>query len=339
VVDVVGHSLVFTPSPNFGGTDEVTIRAVDASGGTSSELTVEITVIPTVDAPFGQDATVTLVEDSEKDFAVTGFTVDNANLDYDIVSEPLHGTITFFDPGTGLARYRPNADFNGDDTMVFEPLLDGSVGTSATITFHVTPVNDAPIAANASVTTPEDTPISGRIDVVERDGDPVTASVVTAPRFGSLVLAGLDWRYTPNANFHGGDSFDVIVDDGALSDLASVAITVASVADRPTATDVAATIDEDTFAIITLAGATVDGDALTYLVTAAPSQGTLSQVNPATGTVVYTPQPNANGPDSFQYVVTSASGLVSDPATVTLDVRAVNDARPEAAGRSRTRSS
>ena len=49
----------------------------------------------------------------------------------------------------------------------------------------------------------------------------------------------------------------------------------------------------------------VSGQAINYSITTQPTQGTLSQLNATTGTVVYTPNSGATGTDSFQYVVTN----------------------------------
>src|SRR5436853_6335779 len=53
----------------------------------------------------------------------------------------------------------------------------------------------------------------------------------------------------------------------------------------------------------------VDGDALTAIVVAAPTHGTLT-LN-ANGSVSYTPAANYNGPDSFTYKIGRASGGAS----------------------------
>jgi hypothetical protein len=84
------------------------------------------------------------------------------------------------------------------------------------------------------------------------------------------------------------------------------------------------TTQEDVSLNIILQGSDVDGDNLTYSVVdgQGPSHGTLSEIS---GNVVtYTPNPNFNGEDSFQYQASDGS-LNSTPATVTIYVEAVND--------------
>ncbi|PRC62204.1 hypothetical protein C6A85_04335, partial [Mycobacterium sp. ITM-2017-0098] len=70
----------------------------------------------------------------------------------------------------------------------------------------VTPVDDAPIAVNDTVTVAED---SGPtlIDVLANDTDidagPKTITAVTQPTSGTVTFTGTTLSYTPNANYNG----------------------------------------------------------------------------------------------------------------------------------------
>lgn len=91
--------------------------------------------------------------------------------------------------------------------------------------------------------------------------------------------------------------------------------------------------NEDTGKQIVLTGD--DGDpevtqVLTFAIVSQPSHGTLSNFNPNTGAVTYTPHQDYNGPDSFQFSVTddaSAGGpaATSIAGTISLTVNPVND--------------
>jgi hypothetical protein len=91
---------------------------------------------------------------------------------------------------------------------------------------------------------------------------------------------------------------------------------------------------EDTAWPIALTGD--DGDpevtqTLTFALDTEPSHGTLSGFVPSTGYVLYTPDTDYNGPDSFTFAVTDddqagdPAALTSAPATVTITVNSVND--------------
>src|SRR5205807_393671 len=88
--------------------------------------------------------------------------------------------------------------------------------------------------------------------------------------------------YAPAANFNGLVSLSVTTNDlgntgsgGPLSDTDSVAITVNAVNDAPIASNQTVTTNEDTAVSITLIGADIDGDALTFKITALPTNGSL----------------------------------------------------------------
>lgn len=67
-----------------------------------------------------------------------------------------------------------------------------------------------------------------------------------------------------------------------------------------------------------------DGDAITAVLAAGPTRGTLV-LNPD-GSFTYTPTANLNGPDSFTYRASDGQATSAVPALVTLSVTAVNDA-------------
>jgi VCBS repeat-containing protein len=108
-------------------------------------------------------------------------------------------------------------------------------------------VNDPPVARNDSYTTAEDTALAQPAPgVLGNDSDSDTASVLTAalvtgPAHGTLTLnANGSFTYMPNANFQGADSFTYKANDGAIdTNVATVSITVTSVNDAPTISNIA----------------------------------------------------------------------------------------------------
>jgi VCBS repeat-containing protein len=162
------------------------------------------------------------------------------------------------------------------------------------------------------------------------DGDSLAVVVVTGPSHGTLSLnADGSFAYTPNANFNGDDAFIYRASDGSLeSDAVTVNITVNPVNDAPVAAGDAYSTDEDTALNVGTPGvlgndSDVDGDALTAVLVAGPSHGTLT-LN-ADGSFIYAPNANFNGSDAFTYKASDGS-LESDAATVSITVRSVNDA-------------
>src|SRR4030095_13880342 len=122
---------------------------------------------------------------------------------------------------------------------------------------------------------------------------------------------------------NGPDSLTFKANDGtADSNVATVTITVAAVNDVPVANSESVATDEDTAKTITLAATDAEGSTLTYTVVTGPAHGTLSGTAPA---VTYTPAANYNGPDSCTFTANDGTAD-SNVATVTITVRAVNDA-------------
>lgn len=116
-------------------------------------------------------------------------------------------------------------------------------------------------------------------------------------------------------------------DAGGLTAQTSITFTVPANA-APVATGDGYTTVEDTPLAVDTGGLLAndsdgEGDAFTAALVAGPSNGTL-ELNPD-GTFTYTPNADFAGQDSFTYMASDATGD-SAPATVTIDVTAVDDA-------------
>ena len=91
----------------------------------------------------------------------------------------------------------------------------------------------------------------------------------------------------------------------------------------PVATELTATVAEDSSVDITLAGTDADGTIMDHAVATSPDNGTLTGTAP---NLQYTPDADFNGADSFTFTVTDDAGTVSAPARVSIEVTPVNDA-------------
>jgi hypothetical protein len=182
-------------------------------------------------------------------------------------------------------------------------------------------------AASGTVTLP------GTNGLSFSTGDGTADATMTFLGPVGAINAALDGlRFDPNANFNGAASLTILASDqgatgsgGTRTDSAVVAIAVAPVNDAPTANDDAFTVLEDSAAAshnLLANDTTVDsGEALTISAVTDPANGTATIVN---NQVVYTPDADYAGPDSFSYTVSDPGGLTS-AATVTVTVTNVND--------------
>jgi len=96
------------------------------------------------------------------------------------------------------------------------------------VSVTVTPLNDAPVANDVSVTTPKDTSVVVNFNCSDPDGDPLSYSVVSDPTNGTLTGSGASRTYTPASGYTGPDSFTYkgCDDKAACSDPATVTVTV-----------------------------------------------------------------------------------------------------------------
>lgn len=186
-------------------------------------------------------------------------------------------------------------------------------------------INWKPRAQDDSVSTGHEESVS--IDVLANDDDidgsldPATVTVKQPPGKGSATVnADGSITYTPDDGFGGEDSLSYTVKDdrGEESNEALVTVSVNSV---PVADPQSVTTPEDTALDITLTGSDPDGDPLDYRIVSDPANGTLSGTPP---TVTYTPAPDFNGADAFEFEVCDPQP-VCDSALVDITVEAVND--------------
>lgn len=191
-------------------------------------------------------------------------------------------------------------------------------------------LNVPPVANNDAYVTDEDKPLV----LVERsvldndtdfDEDPLTAVLASGPDHGTVVLdSDGTFSYTPDANFHGTDTFTYEALDGnGGRDTGTVTITVNPVADPPNASD-------DDYTVAVNGGLKVgvedgvlgndrdpDGGALRAVVVNGPSHGTL--VLNANGSFTYVPESGFAGEDIFTYAAVDPQGN-RDTASVAINV-------------------
>ncbi|RME24006.1 MAG: cadherin repeat domain-containing protein, partial [Candidatus Zixiibacteriota bacterium] len=327
----------YTPNGTFSGTDFFEYRVSDNDGAQSNTATV---VVRVNQVPVAQPDAAITSEDTPVNVVVTANDTDgDGNIDettVTIVTPPANGTATA-DPVTGVVSYVPNLNFNGTDSFTYTVKDDeGTPSNEATATITVNDINDAPVAINDTVQTSEDQSLV--IDVLLNDDDvdgtlnPATVTAPTNSAHGTLSVNTQDGTitYTPFQDFFGQDTFTYTVrdDDNAISNSATVLITVNLVNDPPVAADDAASTDEDNSVDISVGGNDSDIDGSVVLtsvaIASAPGNGTAT-VNPGTGVVTYTPDADFFGIDSFTYTIDDNNGATSAPGTVTVTVNDIND--------------
>ncbi|ATH07825.1 hypothetical protein BIY24_07640 [Halobacteriovorax marinus] len=322
----------YTPNSNFNGSDSFSYKAYDGALESATTSTVSITINAVNDAPtLAATQSEATNEDTALNFNLDmGSDVDGDTLSYIIVSSTSNGTLTCSGGTARDCSYTPNANYHGSDSFTYK-VNDGALdSTTNTVTITINAVNDAPtLAATQSESTNEDTVLNFNLNAgSDLEGDTLNYIIVSSTTDGILNCTEGTSRsctYTPNLNFNGSDSFTYKVNDGQYdSTISTVTITVAPVNDAPVkANDQSIATNEDTAHGFTLnAGSDVDGDALTYIIVANPSNGLLSCTDRS---CTYTPNANYNGADSFTYKVNDSALDSVANTTVSITVNSVND--------------
>ena len=108
--------------------------------------------------------------------------------------------------------------------------------------------------------------------------------------------------------------------------LSSQIVPPPSTLNPPIARDSEVTLDEETLIQIQLDAFDPDiNDKLTYSIKSQPNAGNIINFDPSTGALIYQPNQNFNGNDSFTFKVVDQSQLESNLATVHIIVNPVND--------------
>ena len=194
------------------------------------------------------------------------------------------------------------------------------------------PTNQPPVAYDDAYSTDEDTTLNVSAPGVlandqDPDSDPLIIASYTQPTNGSVTLnTGGSLTYKPYADYCGSDNFTYTVSDGnSGTDTATVTITVTCVNDPPVAVDDSTTTQEDTPVTIDVAANDTDVDGNLNLSSATVESGPINGtvINNFDGTFNYTPNPDFNGQDSFEYQICDTDGLC-DTGTVTIIVTEAN---------------
>ena len=185
--------------------------------------------------------------------------------------------------------------------------------------------NDIPVAQAQSVSTAEDTAVSINLGAVDLYPGTLTWEIVSSPAHGILSGTAPNMTYTPDADYHGTDSFTFRVNDGTSnSNTATVSITITAVNDAPVLDPIGnKSVDEGVELSFMATAADVDGDTLTFSLVGAPSG---AAIDPATGVFTWTPT-EAQGPGEYTFTVKvcdNGTPVLCDEEEIKVTVNEVN---------------
>ncbi|HSB91145.1 MAG TPA: Ig-like domain-containing protein [Anaerolineales bacterium] len=270
-------------------------------------------------APVATDQAVSLAEDGSIVITLSASDANGDDLAYSLPVTAAHGTLSAIDPVTHQVTYVPNAGYNGPDSFTFM-VDDGKAGTdTAAGNITVTPVNQAPVAVDQSVTMNEEATRLIVLDATDNETvrSSLTFNLITGPAHGTLAQGPAGgWIYVPETNFFGADTFTWTASDrgdpdGSLtnaltSNIATVTLNVLNVNDAPVITPVDGQIvNEGSTLSVGLSASDAEGNTVSFSLSSGPAGAT---IDASTGLLTWVP----------------ADGYLE----VTVTVRATDDGSP-----------
>ncbi|WP_180911798.1 tandem-95 repeat protein, partial [Vibrio parahaemolyticus] len=338
-VDIVDGKLVFTPAENFNG--EATITYIVTDGDLTDEAKVTVTVNPVNDVPtIKVEAVESITEDAvSTDTVVATLTVRDTDTPEDQLTVSLENNSNgyFVLVGNEVKLTQAGVDaVNNDELNLKDLTISASVSDGVNPTANdsdsliVNRVNDAPVAKDDIATTQEDTAVT--IDVLPNDsdvdGDKLSIQSASVPEAqGKVEIVDGKLVFTPAENFHGDAEITYTLTDGALTDQATVNVTVNAVNDTPVVESNLAdqTLAEDfTPYTIDLNTAFSDVDNVDGELTFSVSGNSNVLVSIENGIATISPTADWNGSETLTFTATDPSGE-SISQTVNFTVAPVAD--------------
>jgi VCBS repeat-containing protein len=310
------------------------VLRVEDSGTLTDTATVTVAVRDVNEAPVAfadsagvaEGGTVGVLGSGQGSLLANDTDPEGNELTAVLVGGPNYASSFSLNPN-GTFSYTHDGGENFEDSFTYKANDGEFDSNTVAVSIAITAVNDVPvITGQSALSTAEDTALTISLDdLTVTDPDSVYPGAFTL-----IVLDGINYTHTggsimPAPEFNGTLSVRVRVNDGeAESDLFNLDVGVTPVNDRPTATSAVITTDEDTVSAgVTPSVTDVDsGDTHTFSIVSQPANGTASVVS---NQLVYTPNANYNGADSFTFRAVD-SGELSVEGTADVTVLAVNDA-------------
>ena len=327
---------LYTPAPNYVGTTAVTYKVCDPLNLCDTS-TLIISIIKVNDPPIAANDSIATLEDKPVNNTVASNDTDSDNSASELTYTPIStlpassGTLVLNPNGT--YTFTPALNFTGTVVVTYKVCDIGGLCDTATLTLTFSPVNDAPVARDSTVSTNEDTRLTSDLKPHVSDPDNPTNTLVFS-QIGSISITQgiltlyLDgaFIFTPAPNFNGPVVITYkVCDPSGLCDTATLTIIVSPKNDKPTVTPLSISTLEDTpTTVCTIINDADLGD--TFI--ASPcgvNHGTATTT--ITGNqlcVTYSPSANYNGQDTACFIICDAGGLC-DTLRIPITVSPVND--------------
>ena len=341
-------NITFTPTANYSGpvVFTYTVRNNVTPTPDTAVGTVSITVTAVNDAPIVIATQFSVAEDPASPLVITPAQIFTPGPADEIGQTVTLGSLGSTANGTlalvgGNINFTPAVNFFGNAVFSVTGTDDLGASTIATITVNVTPVNDAPVPFNGTLSVAEDGSLiligaGAPTDLItssspgpgEAPGQTVRLISIQSPtgQGGTITTVAGVTTFRPAANFFGTDTFTYTISDNAtpteLTAVGTVMINVNAINDPPIAVN--DTGEAARFVVLGIAapnplavmrndsaGPLETNDTITIVSVTTPTIGTAT-VNGAGTAVLFTPPTGSfNTTATFSYTIRDAAGLTS----------------------------
>ncbi len=186
---------------------------------------------------------------------------------YEVVDAPLNGVALITSSLLGTYTYVPDPDFEGSDYFTFNVLDGTNYSNIATVSITVVGTPDQPQLSSGPIDTFIN--IAKSVQVYHNDPDIGDVHTYVISSLASDGSASIDVNgvatYTPNLDFTGLDSFEVLVTDiDSLQDYLTIAVMVTAIDTNPPVDGSLSVSSSNSFAVLSWSGFTDDLGQITY---------------------------------------------------------------------------
>ncbi len=226
-IELLGSEYTYTPNVDYYGNDSFTFTVTEGKLS-SSIATVSISIDAVNDAPSANSITFDLEEDIEFSGTLPVSDIDNSSLFIDITTSPQSGELVIKEDNSFI--YTPAENYFGEDSVSFVASDEEFATEEVTVTFSVSPINDAPIANDISLSVLADSEILVNLGAVDLENTPLSyntslgfekALIIDGPsNVGELTLE------IPYGTY-GSDLMEFFASDGELdSNIANIELDI-----------------------------------------------------------------------------------------------------------------
>ena len=341
--------IIFTPEENFNGLAGFSYTVTDLSG-LSTTGRAQIRIDPVSDNPLIADEKIESLEDQKLLFDPALLLKNDRDIDIErgekqelkivAVDAAVGGRVQI---QNGLISFLPDANYNGLASFRYT-VEDGAGGLAqGKVDITVKPVNDAPLLPQKRFIAIEDTALTisrsqilEGITDVDTEFNKLSLQSIGKVNGGSITQEGEQFLFNPDHDFSGIASFEYTVTDneGGVS-TGIAAIDINNVNDAPiyiaqSPTKLEAEEDQEvriSESAITKMFWDADGDNLKIAISSLKALASTDSVryDIQRNEIIFKAGQNLYGERQIQFAVTDGQ-LTSTPQTLTINLKAVNDA-------------